>query len=609
MAAWLGGSAACVDSGPRGGGTGGTVEPVTCEVTPPVAYTGPAVIPSEDTAPPGPYVWNNVVIKGGGFVSGIIPSLALPGLVFARTDVGGAYRSDPANRRWMPHHRLGRAQRREPHRHREHRRRSRRSEPGLYRRRAIPHRRQRPDPELDRHGPDVDAQQHRGAHGRQRNGRSMGERLAVDPNLTSTLYFGSRTAGCGRAPTLPRPGLRRQRSPGNRRGQLRQRGHELRFDVCGLRSAQRLARQSDAGDSTSASARRPGPRCIARPTRGRRWEAVVGQPRRYDAASRGAGWLRQLVPRVQRLGGPERHQGGRCLEIQRGERRMDGGQSPTRAAASAESRPTRRTRARWSSRRSIYWSPDQIYRTSGRRRDVDGDLARGAQRDEAGAQWLWWHGENVPAKGWMGDVEIDPFDPSHVLYITGQGLWSSNDVTAADSRRADALAVRQRRTRRDRAARFVSPPAGAPLLSGVGDIAGFRHDDLGVSPADGMFGTRSSATRPASISPRRRRPSWCAWARARRRAGRAARTPPTGAPRGRHLPAPPREARARDRSRSAPTAARSCGLPRRRRPRRRIRGTKAPRGPPPRGSWVACASPPTASIPPSSTRAAAAARW
>ena len=27
------------------------------------------------------------------------------------------------------------------------------------------------------------------------NGRSMGERLAVDPNLPSTLYFGSRTAG------------------------------------------------------------------------------------------------------------------------------------------------------------------------------------------------------------------------------------------------------------------------------------------------------------------------------------------------------------------------------------------------------------------------------
>ena len=35
--------------------------------------------------------------------------------------------------------------------------------------------------------------------------------------------------------------------------------------------------------------------------------------------------------------------------------------------------------------------------------------------------------------GWMGDVEIDPFNPSHALYITGQGIWSSDDVTAADT--------------------------------------------------------------------------------------------------------------------------------------------------------------------------------
>ncbi len=49
-----------------------------------------------------PYIWSNVCFEGGGFVTGIITSKTRPGLIYARTDVGGAYRWDPDAGRWIP---------------------------------------------------------------------------------------------------------------------------------------------------------------------------------------------------------------------------------------------------------------------------------------------------------------------------------------------------------------------------------------------------------------------------------------------------------------------------------------------------------------------------
>ena len=51
--------------------------------------------------PAMPYDWNTVCIGGGGFVSGIVTSSTCEGLVYARTDVGGAYRWDGDNQSWI----------------------------------------------------------------------------------------------------------------------------------------------------------------------------------------------------------------------------------------------------------------------------------------------------------------------------------------------------------------------------------------------------------------------------------------------------------------------------------------------------------------------------
>jgi lysophospholipase L1-like esterase/photosystem II stability/assembly factor-like uncharacterized protein len=48
-----------------------------------------------------PYAWQPVAIGGSGFVSGIITSKTEKDLIYLRTDVGGAYRWDAPNKRWI----------------------------------------------------------------------------------------------------------------------------------------------------------------------------------------------------------------------------------------------------------------------------------------------------------------------------------------------------------------------------------------------------------------------------------------------------------------------------------------------------------------------------
>ncbi|MCE4557811.1 RICIN domain-containing protein [Pelomonas cellulosilytica] len=48
------------------------------------------------------YRWGNVAMGGGGYVTAVIPSRTERNLFYARTDVGGAYRWDAVNARWVP---------------------------------------------------------------------------------------------------------------------------------------------------------------------------------------------------------------------------------------------------------------------------------------------------------------------------------------------------------------------------------------------------------------------------------------------------------------------------------------------------------------------------
>ena len=48
------------------------------------------------------YTWTNAEIAGGGFVPGIVFNQTERNLIYARTDIGGAYRWNQSTGRWIP---------------------------------------------------------------------------------------------------------------------------------------------------------------------------------------------------------------------------------------------------------------------------------------------------------------------------------------------------------------------------------------------------------------------------------------------------------------------------------------------------------------------------
>jgi hypothetical protein len=161
----------------------------TASGTAPAAPTAPASVSQATT-------WTNAKFGGGGYVTGLIFHPTSANVLYARTDVGGAYRWNQATMAWVPitdgfsgpegfHNGIESI--------------------------AL-------DPNNDQlvymvtgmyNSADATARLYtssdRGNHwtyvglpfsaGGNNNGRAIGERLMVDPNKPSTLFFGSRTAG------------------------------------------------------------------------------------------------------------------------------------------------------------------------------------------------------------------------------------------------------------------------------------------------------------------------------------------------------------------------------------------------------------------------------
>ncbi len=441
------------------------------------------------------YIWRNVTIGGGGFVTGIIFHPHERNLMYARTDIGGAYRWDAQTLRWIPlTDWIGRADA---------------NLTGIESVAVDPADANRVYLAAGTYGSGpaailrsndrgntferTDAPFRMGAN---EPGRGNGERLAVDPNDGKILFFGSRHDGLWRSEdrgvswkkveSFPDPSANPASSPDVRPqpfGYVQQAVGVVcvLFDSDGRKAGERTPlvyaavsrvqtnffRSADAGLSWQAVANQPVGLCpnhIVRAANGIIYLSYGKEPG-PNTMTDGAVWKFN----------PQSGAWTDITPVQPKEASQPFGYGAVAVDAQHSETLVATT--------FCHWKPhDEVFRST------NGGKTWMALLDNA--EWDYSNASYTRARAphWMGDIEINPFDSNQVLFTTGYGIWSCVKASAADSGRPTRWVFLDNGLEETVPLALISPPEGAHLLSGVGDIDGFRHDDLTASPAETLPG-------------------------------------------------------------------------------------------------------------------------
>ncbi len=442
------------------------------------------------------YTWRNVAIGGGGFVTSVEFHPTERGLAYARTDVGGAYRWDAAAQTWVPLlDWLGQPDWNlqgvesvalDP------------TDPsrvylavGTYTRPDVGH------AELLR-STDRGATWQRTPLpfklGANEAGRGSGERLVVDPNSPNILYLGTRNAGLWRSTDHAATWSRVASFPDLRDGSV---GQPLVVDgrfnylaqpvgIVWVRIAATSGARGEPTPSIYAAISRTGDSIFRSIDAGATWRALPQQPHAFRPTGAalapdgtlyvtyadepgpnrmrdGAVWKflphddtwTELTPEKPDATNPERRFGYAAIAV-----------DPTDAATLLVTTWNRGAPG------------DEMFRSTdgGRTWRPTLDTARWDHSSAPYTRTMWRH--------WMSDVEIDPSNRDRVIFTTGYGLWASLNATGADRGEPVRWTFHNRGLEETVPLALISPPEGAHLISGLGDIDGFVHDDFTVSPPD-----------------------------------------------------------------------------------------------------------------------------
>lgn len=434
------------------------------------------------TRGPVAYTWRNVKIGGGGFEPAVIFSRAERGLVYLRTDMGGVYRWSARQGRWLP------------------------LEDGLAEYSYFGIESVAADP-VDPKTVYVAAGMYpnrpaailrsddRGAHwqifptafrmGGNMPGRGVGERLAIDPFDRAVLYFGSRYDGLQRSLDRGRTWSQVASFPWRGRGWRHSPGAQTGISFVVFDPAGRSGRPTP---SIYVGLTLPGrPHLYRSDDAGRTWQAVPGQPTGLLPVQAGFDSRGQLYLTYSNGTGPNgitrgavyhyNTRDGRWTDItpQR-DSAVPGGYMGLAVDASDPGYLLVATVDRWH-------PGDILWRSTDGGRSWQ-DLRAVSRRDVSATPFLLWGKPTADFGWWMAGVAIDPFDPGHAVYTTGATVYATNDLEGAAKGRTLLWKPWVRGVEQTAVLALASPPQGPHLLSGLGDLSGFVHEDLDRSPAE-----------------------------------------------------------------------------------------------------------------------------
>ncbi|MFJ4326523.1 cellulose binding domain-containing protein [Streptomyces tricolor] len=489
--------------------------------TPPaLAAPAPRAALAADT-----YTWHNARIDGGGFVPGIVFNRSEKNLIYARTDIGGAYRWQEATKTWTPlldsvgWNEWGHT--------------------GVVSLASDP-----VDPDKvyaavgtytnswDPTNGAVLRSADRGASWRKADlpfklggnmpGRGMGERLAVDPHRNSVLYLGApsgkglwRSTDSGatwsQVTNFPNPGTYRQ-DPSDATGYASDNqgivwvtfdestgssGSATKTIYVGVADQDNAVyRSTDAGATWTRLAGQPtghlahkgvldaenGYLYLAYSDKGGPYDGGKGRLWRYATAT--GAWT-DISPVAE----ADTSYGFSGLTVDR--------QRPGTVMATAY---------------SSWWPDTQLFRStdSGATWTRAWDYTSYPNRsnrytiDVSSSPWLTFGAhpsppEQSPKLGWMTEsLEIDPFDSARMMYGTGATVYGTENLTAWDSGGTFTVRPMVRGLEETAVNDLAAPPSGgARLFSALGDIGGFRHTDLTEVPS--MMYTSPAFTTTTSL--------------------------------------------------------------------------------------------------------------